>query len=103
MLWAWTDKGPLQVRDDRLVSQVDEANWVRCSAGNGAKGPRVYEWATVEIRPLRENGEGPLAAGQAQHRQAGGVGLLRVLRSCGHNPGGIGDGGQGPLVHRGML
>ena len=59
MLWAWTDKGPLQVRDDRLVSQVDEANWVRCSAGNGAKGPRVYEWATVEIRPLREPGKGP--------------------------------------------
>ena len=58
MLWAWTDKGPLQVRDDRLVSQVDEANWVRCSAGNGAKGPRVYEWATVEIRPLREPGKG---------------------------------------------
>ena len=53
-LWAWTDKGQLQVRADRLASQVDEANWVRCSAGDGAKGPRVYDWAAVEIRPLRE-------------------------------------------------
>ena len=53
-LWGWTDKGPLQVRADRLASQVEAANWVRCSAGDGAKGPRVYDWATVEIRPLRD-------------------------------------------------
>ena len=57
-LWAWTDKGPLQVRADRLVSGVEESGWVRCSAGNGAKGPRVYDWAAVEIRPLREPGKG---------------------------------------------
>ena len=38
-LWAWTDKGPLQVRADRLVSGVEESAWARCSAGNGAKGP----------------------------------------------------------------
>ena len=30
-LWALTDKGPLQVRADRLESGVDEDNWVRCS------------------------------------------------------------------------
>ena len=57
-LWAWTDKGPLQVRADRLASGVAESAWVRCSAGNGAKGPRVYDWTAVEIRPLREPGKG---------------------------------------------
>ena len=57
-LWAWTDKGPLQVRADRLVSGVEESGWVRCSAGNGAKGPRVYDWTAVKIRPLREPGKG---------------------------------------------
>ena len=57
-LWAWTDKGPLPVRADRLVSWVEESAWVRCSAGNGAKGPRVYDWTAVEIRPLREPGKG---------------------------------------------
>ncbi len=31
---------------------------MRCSAGDGAKGPRVYDWATVDIRPLREPGKG---------------------------------------------
>ena len=57
-LWALTDKGPLQVRADRLAAQVDGADWVRCSAGDGAKGPRVYDWAAVDIRPLREPGKG---------------------------------------------
>ena len=57
-LWVWTDKGPLQVRADRLASQVDESDWNRCSAGDGAKGPRVYDWALVEIRPLREPDQG---------------------------------------------
>ena len=57
-VWALTDKGPLQVRADRLASLVEESAWVRCSAGNGAKGPRVYDWAAVDIRPLREPGKG---------------------------------------------
>ena len=57
-LWALTEKGPCQVRADRLASQVEETGWVRCSAGNGAKGPRLYDWAAVDIRPLREPGKG---------------------------------------------
>ena len=82
-LWALTDKGPLQVRADRLASQVDPANWARCSAGNGAKGPRVYDWAVVDIRPLREPGKGHWLLAR---RSLGG--LLRVLRSGGNNLGG---------------
>ena len=60
-LWVLTDKGPGQVRADRLVSGVDESGWVRCSAGDGAKdlrGPRVYDWALADLRPLREPGKG---------------------------------------------
>ena len=52
------DRGPLQVRADRPASQVEEPGWVRCSAGDGAKGPRVYEWVAADIRPLREPGKG---------------------------------------------
>ena len=55
-LWALTDKGPRQVRADRLASHVDELDWVRCSSGDGAKGPRVYDLAAVDIRPLGELG-----------------------------------------------
>ena len=57
-LWAWTDQGPRQVRADRLASGVEKSGWVRLSAGDGAKGPRVYDWALVDIRPLREPGKG---------------------------------------------
>ena len=57
-LWALTDKGPRQVRADRLACGVDEADWIRCSAGDGAKGPRVYDWAAVEIRLVGEPGKG---------------------------------------------
>ena len=57
-LWAETDKGWRQVRADRLAPRVEEPGWVRRSAGDGAKGPRVYDWARVEIRPLKEPGKG---------------------------------------------
>ena len=66
-LGALTDKGPRQIRADQLVSGVAESDWSRCSAGDGAKGPRVYDWTRVVIRPLREPGEGVLAAGPPQH------------------------------------
>ena len=32
-LWAWTDKGPLQVRADRLASGLAESGWVRVECG----------------------------------------------------------------------
>ena len=57
-LWTLTDKGPRQVRADQLAAGVEESDWIRYSAGNGAKGPRVYDWASVGIRPMREPGQG---------------------------------------------
>ena len=58
MLWALTDEGPRQVRADQLATGVEETHWMRLSAGNGAKGPRVYDWTRVVIRPLRSPGKG---------------------------------------------
>ena len=46
------------MRADRLAPGVEESGWVRLSAGNGAKGPRVYDWTRVAIRPLKEPGKG---------------------------------------------
>ena len=57
-LWAWTEEGPRQVRADWLASQVEESDWARLSAGDGSKGPRIYGWTWVAIRPLREPGKG---------------------------------------------
>ena len=46
------------MRADRLASLVDESGWTGCSSGDGAKEPRIYDWAAVEIRPLREPSKG---------------------------------------------
>jgi SRSO17 transposase len=41
-----------------VITAVDEDAWQTLSAGDGAKGPRVYDWVAVQIRPLREPGVG---------------------------------------------
>lgn len=51
-LWSitsWT-----QVAATALADAVPTTAWERLSAGAGAKGPRVYDWTRVPIRPLRE-------------------------------------------------
>ncbi len=50
-LWVWMNQGLCQVRADRLTAQVDELGWTRCSAGDGAKGPRVYDRLEQTIGP----------------------------------------------------
>jgi SRSO17 transposase len=57
-LWAATARGPAQVAAAKLVAALADEAWVRLSAGDGAKGPRWYDWAWVPIRPLRAPGTG---------------------------------------------
>lgn len=57
-LWALTERGPAQVAATNLAAAVPASAWQRLSAGEGAKGPRWYDWAWVPIRPLREPGKG---------------------------------------------
>jgi len=57
-LWANTDQGPTQVAAAQLVAQVNPEEWVRLSAGEGAKGPRIYDWVRVSIRPFAEPDKG---------------------------------------------
>ena len=102
-LWAGTKKGPRQVRADRLASQVDELDWSRCSSGDGAKGPRVYDWAKVEIRPLKEPGKGYWLLARRSLANPWRTGLLRLLWPGGDSPGGTGQGRRDPVGHRGML
>jgi SRSO17 transposase len=57
-LWAATARGPAQVKAEDLVAALPAAAWVRLSAGDGAKGPRLYDWARVAIRPLADPDRG---------------------------------------------
>lgn len=53
-LWAYTDRGPAQVRaDGLLVEGVADEDWQRLSAGDGAKGPRFYDWALLPLFRLQ--------------------------------------------------
>src|SRR3712207_2987842 len=38
-----------QRRVRALIAEVDEAAWARCSAGAGAHGLRLYDWARLEL------------------------------------------------------
>ena len=57
-LWAATARGPAQVKAADLVAALPADAWVRLSAGDGAKGPRLYDWARVAIRPLADPARG---------------------------------------------
>lgn len=51
-LWIWdAEIAPQQVPVAAIAARVPEQAWVRLSAGDGAKGPRVYDWALVPRRP----------------------------------------------------
>jgi SRSO17 transposase len=44
-LWC----GMQQQRADALVQGFAETDWHRLSAGDGSKGPRLYDWATMSL------------------------------------------------------
>ena len=39
---------------EHWAKEVPESGWTRLSAGDGAKGPRLYDWAYVPVRGARE-------------------------------------------------
>ena len=96
---GFAEKGPRQIRADRLVSQVDAAGWSTISAGDGAKGPRVYDWTMVKIRPLwsRPKATGSWPAAALPNLQSW---LTTCVWPSGNNLGGTGQGGRNPLGHR---
>jgi SRSO17 transposase len=48
-LWAAGQQGPAEVAARQLVAGLPARAWRRLSAGDGAKGPRVYDWARVAL------------------------------------------------------
>jgi SRSO17 transposase len=52
-VWTMTAE---QVPVATVAAAIPEGAWERLSAGAGAKGPRLYDWARVAIRPVREPG-----------------------------------------------
>jgi SRSO17 transposase len=52
-LWAVLDERRGQPRADVIAAQIPADAWQRLSAGEGAKGPRWYDWARVRLARLQ--------------------------------------------------
>jgi SRSO17 transposase len=57
-VWVAWDHGPQQVAVATVAARLAPSDWEPISAGNGAKGPRVYDWAWVPLSRLPEPGWG---------------------------------------------
>lgn len=53
-LWCHVGSGPEQKRADERAQMLDLSAWKRLSAGEGAKGPRRYDWARGQLCRLSE-------------------------------------------------
>lgn len=47
-----------QRRAHTVIADLPATAWQRINCGDGAHGPRLSDWAVVDIRPLRERGRG---------------------------------------------
>ena len=57
-LWADTEDGSAQVAARELAQQIPDDRWQRLSAGEGSKGPRLYDWGWLPIGPGSEPDQG---------------------------------------------
>ena len=53
-LWVDTEHGAAQITARQLAQEIPADQWLRLSAGEGSKGPRLYDWGRVSIRPGSE-------------------------------------------------
>src|SRR5205085_3038802 len=49
---SWGDKPPVAGTAEAIAHGLDPAAWRRLSAGEGTKGPRLYDWAYLELADL---------------------------------------------------
>jgi SRSO17 transposase len=49
--WSW-GKAPVAGTADEIAQSLPAAAWARLSAGDGTKGPRLYDWAYLELADL---------------------------------------------------
>ncbi len=52
-LWTLEERGPGQLRAEKIAEGVKPEEWRRLSAGAGSKGERLYEWALLPLFRLQ--------------------------------------------------
>ena len=69
-LWAETEDGSVPVAAREPAQRIPADRWRRLSAGDGSKGPRLYDWGWLPVGPRSEPEPRALAAGASQHRRS---------------------------------
>jgi SRSO17 transposase len=49
---SWGNKPPVAGTAEEIAKALPASAWVRLSAGDGTKGPRLYDWAYLELADL---------------------------------------------------
>jgi len=49
---SWGDKPPVAGTAEEIARALPASAWARLSAGEGTKGPRLYDWAYLELADL---------------------------------------------------
>jgi len=49
---SWDKPGPVSGTAEEIAAALPASRWVRLSAGAGTKGPRLHDWAYVELADL---------------------------------------------------
>jgi SRSO17 transposase len=65
LFWSWDDEGPVANTAQQLAEALPAAQYVRLSAGAGSKGPRLYEWAYLDLAEPGAEITAPAVAGSA--------------------------------------
>jgi SRSO17 transposase len=50
---SWIDKPEVAGTAEEIADDLNPAAWQRLSAGMGAKGERLYDWASCELADLK--------------------------------------------------
>jgi SRSO17 transposase len=66
-LWCDIGRGLRQERVRAMVASIKDHQWQRLSAGAGAKGPRLYDWARIALERLTWLGLGPREEPRWEH------------------------------------
>ena len=85
--------------EEELVPEdTREAGFKRLSAGDGSKGPRLYDWLRLPLNPPHAGRLPEMALGAPLHRRSRGAQRLYGLRSRGHYARSAGEGSRQPLA-----
>jgi len=56
--WSWGKQPSIAGTAEQIAAALPASRYVRLSAGDGAKGPRLYDWAYLELADLDAEAEG---------------------------------------------